>query len=242
MEAEIGDVHINVFTFGANTASAEDSIYLLDVRTTSIGPIIDDEGKSAHSLHLFANGDLQPLPDGACTFPTIIIAGKVSWGAFTLNQENGFDMDVSQYIVGPQQNMQVHCYYPKGHPHFSKTPLPTASKHVIVQGTVQSITGDQCIVTIKDIALGPLDTVTTTDDRSENVPAIHLKQFDWGGAHKDKEKLKGKGKGKGKEKKEDIESNDQNKGKRACDDDDDKDRDGEASTSIAPHKVARLSK
>ncbi|KAG2073527.1 hypothetical protein BDR04DRAFT_287317 [Suillus decipiens] len=31
--------------------------------------------------------------------------------------------------------MQVHCYYPKGHPHFSKTPLPTASKYVVVQGT-----------------------------------------------------------------------------------------------------------
>jgi hypothetical protein len=51
---EIGDIRVNVFTFGANTASAEDGIYLLDARTT-IGSIIDDEGNSAHSLHLFAN-------------------------------------------------------------------------------------------------------------------------------------------------------------------------------------------
>ncbi|KAG1824529.1 uncharacterized protein BJ212DRAFT_1295674 [Suillus subaureus] len=57
----------------------------------------------------------------------------------------------------------------------------------------------------------PSDTVTTTDDRSKNVPAIQLKQFDWGGAHKDKEKLKWKGKGKEK-KEEDIKSNDQNEG------------------------------
>ncbi|KAG2352246.1 hypothetical protein BDR07DRAFT_892304 [Suillus spraguei] len=48
------DIRVNAFTFGANTASAEDGIYLLDARTT-IGPIVDDEGKSAHSLHLFAN-------------------------------------------------------------------------------------------------------------------------------------------------------------------------------------------
>jgi hypothetical protein len=51
---EIGDIRVNVFTFGANTASAEDGIYLLDVQTT-IGSIIDDEGNSAHSLHSFAN-------------------------------------------------------------------------------------------------------------------------------------------------------------------------------------------
>ncbi|KAG2366358.1 hypothetical protein BDR07DRAFT_1396276 [Suillus spraguei] len=49
---EMGD--IRVFTFGANAASVEDGIYLLDTRTT-VGPIIDDDGKSAHSLHLFAN-------------------------------------------------------------------------------------------------------------------------------------------------------------------------------------------
>jgi hypothetical protein len=46
---EIGDIRVNVFTFGANTASAEDGIYLLDARTIiAIGFIIDDEGNSAH--------------------------------------------------------------------------------------------------------------------------------------------------------------------------------------------------
>ncbi|KAG2360544.1 hypothetical protein BDR07DRAFT_1486863 [Suillus spraguei] len=101
---ELGDIHVNVFTFSANTASAEDGIYLLDARTT-IGLIVDDEGKSAHSLHLFANDDLQPMPDGACAFLTVIIAGKFSHGTFQLKEENGFDMDVSQYVAGPQQNM-----------------------------------------------------------------------------------------------------------------------------------------
>jgi hypothetical protein len=48
------EIRVNVFTFGANTASAEDGIYLLDAWTT-IGSIIDNEGNSAHSLHLFAN-------------------------------------------------------------------------------------------------------------------------------------------------------------------------------------------
>ncbi|KAG2360236.1 hypothetical protein BDR07DRAFT_1413089 [Suillus spraguei] len=51
---EMGDIRVNVFTFGANAASVEDGIYLLDARTI-VGPIIDDDGKSAHSLHLFAN-------------------------------------------------------------------------------------------------------------------------------------------------------------------------------------------
>ncbi|KAG2359426.1 hypothetical protein BDR07DRAFT_1488287 [Suillus spraguei] len=71
----MGDIRVNVFTFGANTASVEDGIYLLDARTT-IGPIVDDEGKSVHSLHLFANDDLQPLPDSARAIPTVIIAGE----------------------------------------------------------------------------------------------------------------------------------------------------------------------
>jgi hypothetical protein len=53
---EIGDICVNVFTFGANTASAKDRIYLLDTRTIiTISSIIDDEGNSAYSLQLFAN-------------------------------------------------------------------------------------------------------------------------------------------------------------------------------------------
>ncbi|KAG2074152.1 hypothetical protein BDR04DRAFT_194291 [Suillus decipiens] len=36
---------------------------------------------SLHSLHLFANDDLQPLHDGARAFPTVIIAGKFSRSA-----------------------------------------------------------------------------------------------------------------------------------------------------------------
>ncbi|KAG2363099.1 hypothetical protein BDR07DRAFT_1460512 [Suillus spraguei] len=48
---KMGDIRVNVFTFDANAVSVEDGIYL----RTTVGPIIDDDGKSAHSLHLFAN-------------------------------------------------------------------------------------------------------------------------------------------------------------------------------------------
>ncbi|KAG2063631.1 hypothetical protein BDR04DRAFT_1123131 [Suillus decipiens] len=197
---EMGDICVNVFTFGANAASVEDSIYLLDARTT-VGPIIDDNGKSAHSLHLFTNDDLQPLPDGAHAFPTVIIAGKVSCSAFSLKQENEFDVDISQYVTAPQQNI----------------------KHVIVQGTMQGITAECCTVTVKDIALGPSDMVTSVDDNSETVPLTTLKQFDWGGTYKEKGKAKGKGKGK----KEGTGES----GKRTCDDDADKDIDDDPSTA-----------
>ncbi|KAG1857635.1 hypothetical protein C8R48DRAFT_775554 [Suillus tomentosus] len=218
---ELGDIRVNVFTFSANTASVEDGIYLLDVRTT-IGSIVDDEGKSAHSLHLFANDELQPMPDGARAFLMVIIAGKVSRGAFQLKQDNGFDMDVFQYIAGPQQNI----------------------KHVVVQGTIQKIMGDRCVVTVKDIALGPSDMVTATDDSSEGVPSTTLSQFDWGGAHKEKEQGTLKGKAKEKGKKEDGEESDaKNDSKRAHNDDDKKDRDNGPSTSAAlPHKATRVSK
>lgn len=97
------------------------------------------------------------MPDGAHTFPTVIITGKVSCGAFQLKQDNEFDMDVSQYVTGPQQNMQAHCYYPKGHLHFTKTLLPAASKHVVVHSTIQKIMEDCCVVTVKDITLGHSD-------------------------------------------------------------------------------------
>ncbi|KAG1837931.1 hypothetical protein DFJ58DRAFT_135776 [Suillus subalutaceus] len=42
---EIGDIRVNVFTSGANTASAEDGIYLLDARIT-IDPIIEADHAS----------------------------------------------------------------------------------------------------------------------------------------------------------------------------------------------------
>ncbi|KAG1849323.1 hypothetical protein C8R48DRAFT_677056 [Suillus tomentosus] len=77
---------------------------------------IDDEGKYVHFLHLFANDDLQPLPDGARAFPTVIIAASTS--SFR---------------------------------------------------ALQSITGYHCIVTVKDIALGPSDTLITTDDSSSSI-------------------------------------------------------------------------
>ncbi|KAG2069328.1 hypothetical protein BDR04DRAFT_1101871 [Suillus decipiens] len=79
-------------------------------------------------------------------------------------------------VAGPKR---ARCYYPKWHPRVSNTPLPAASRHVIMQCTLQSVTEDRCMVTAKDMALGPSDMVITTDDTSETVPPITLKQFDW---------------------------------------------------------------
>ncbi|KAG1841917.1 hypothetical protein DFJ58DRAFT_732263 [Suillus subalutaceus] len=60
-----------------NLGDTTDTPEIRDIRV-NVCPIIDDEGKSAHYLHLFANDDLQPLPNGARTFQTAIIAVKVS--------------------------------------------------------------------------------------------------------------------------------------------------------------------
>jgi hypothetical protein len=102
---------------------------------------------------------------------------------------------------------------------------------------VQSIIGDQCTLIVKDIALGPSDMITTTDETSEVVPPTALTQFDWGGICKEKEK--GKGKGKGKEKEEEVEGNE----KCAHDDNDNREKDEGSSTSTAvSYKVAHISK
>ncbi|KAG2061382.1 hypothetical protein BDR06DRAFT_966354 [Suillus hirtellus] len=136
------------------------------------------------------------------------------------------------------------CDYPKGHPHFTKTPLPAASKHVVVQGTIQQIMGDHCIITVKNITLGPLDMVTATDDSSKGVPSTTLSQFNWGGACKEKEQGTLKGKAKEKGKKENGEESDvKNDGKRAHDNDDEKDRDKSPSMSaVLPCKATCVSK
>ncbi|KAG2061734.1 hypothetical protein BDR06DRAFT_1000862 [Suillus hirtellus] len=129
------DLEVAVFTFGANTALAEDGIYLMHA-CTMIGSGVTDEGTSTHTLHLYANDESQPLEDSNHALLILIVVGKVSQSNYALEQDHGFDINISQYVFAPQQNIRVHCYYPQGHPWLSKTPLPSASKHVIIQGTV----------------------------------------------------------------------------------------------------------
>ncbi|KAG1848783.1 hypothetical protein C8R48DRAFT_836896 [Suillus tomentosus] len=94
---ELGDVRINVFTFGANMEYRvklwkTGSIYWMH------GPLLvlsSTTKANLRTFHLFADDDLQPLPDGSRAFPTVVIAGRVSCSTFSVKQENGFDMDVS---------------------------------------------------------------------------------------------------------------------------------------------------
>ncbi|KAG1865186.1 hypothetical protein C8R48DRAFT_772884 [Suillus tomentosus] len=114
------DLAVTVFTFGANTASAEDGIYLMHA-CAMIGSAVTDEGMSTHTLHLYANDELQPLEDGNRASPILIVAGKVSQSNYALEQDHDIDIDIdiSQYVFAPQQNIHVHCYYPQGHPRLS---------------------------------------------------------------------------------------------------------------------------
>ncbi|KAG1881056.1 hypothetical protein F4604DRAFT_1922076 [Suillus subluteus] len=114
-----GDLAVAIFTFGANTASSEDGIYLMHARAM-IGSDVSEEGSTTHALHFYAIDELQPLDDGNRALPMLIVAGKVSRSNFALEQDHGFDIDISQYVFAPQQNIRVRCYYPQGHPRLSK--------------------------------------------------------------------------------------------------------------------------
>ncbi|KIK40522.1 hypothetical protein CY34DRAFT_13649 [Suillus luteus UH-Slu-Lm8-n1] len=166
------DLAVSILTFGANTASSEDGIYLMHTQAM-IGLGLTDQGTSTHALHFYAIDELQPLDDGIHALPMLIVAGK--------------------------QNIHVRCYYPQGHPHLSKTPLPSASKHVIVQGTILRIENEHCVLTVKDIAFGPSDNVVAgpTSDVISSTPS---KGFDWSGKKKRNTKSKDGTDEKGKEK------------------------------------------
>ncbi|KAG2365898.1 hypothetical protein BDR07DRAFT_1480782 [Suillus spraguei] len=152
------DLAVAVFTFGANTASAEDGIYLMHGRTM-IGSAVTDEGTSTHTLHIYANDELQPLEDGNRALPILIVVGK--------------------------KNIRVHCYYLQGHPWLSKTPLPSASKHVVIQGTVLRIEQERCVLAVKDIAFGPADNVIA-GPTSDVVSSTPSKAYDWSSKEKSK--------------------------------------------------------
>ncbi|KAG2745966.1 hypothetical protein P692DRAFT_201055985 [Suillus brevipes Sb2] len=180
-----------------------------------IGSGVTDEGTTTHTLHFYAIDvrvfillsllthpflqELQHLDDGNHALPMLIVAGKVSRSNFALEQDHGFNIDISQYIFAPQQNIRVRCYYPQGHPRLSKTPLPSALKHVVVQGTILRIENERCVLAIKDIAFGPSDNVIA-GPTSDVVSSTPSKSFDWSGKKKQNTKLKDAADEKGKEK------------------------------------------
>ncbi|KAG1761172.1 hypothetical protein EDD22DRAFT_954238 [Suillus occidentalis] len=173
-EDGVGDLSASVFVFGGRNAPPEDGIYFVNARivTTTV-----DENTS---LELYCVDDMQQT-DGARAIPTIIVVGKVSKGSSGLVDTRGFDVDIMQYGVMPQQLARIQCFYPDDHPHLSKTPLPTAEKHVIVQGSISELYDNRCIISVHDITLGPLTAVVERRRHAEAVPPTKLKSFNWNG-------------------------------------------------------------
>jgi hypothetical protein len=132
----------------------------------------------AASIHLFQ--DLQRI-DGAHAIPTVILVGKVSKGSLGLVDTRGFDVNIMQYGIMPQQLARLRCFYPDDHPRLSKTPVPTAEKHVIVQGSITELYDSHCIISVHDITLGPSTAVADRHRHAEAVPPTKLKSFNWGG-------------------------------------------------------------
>ncbi|KIM50840.1 hypothetical protein SCLCIDRAFT_33946 [Scleroderma citrinum Foug A] len=174
------DVPVDVLTFGGEAAAMEGSIYYVTARTILQPNPKSEEGE--FRLQLYANTPLQPLPPNARAVCALTISGKVSQGSAELEKHRGFNIDVSQFGAAPHQSIRLRCYFPSTHPRLTRTPLPSAGRHVIVQGCIQRIDGDRCIVSVNDIKFGASESIFTVDTH----PPTKLSHFDWS--------TKGKGK------------------------------------------------
>lgn len=122
--------------------------------------------------------DMQPTDSGRA-LPTVVLVGKVSKGSSELVDTRGFDVDIMQYGIMPQQLARIRCFYPDSHPRLSKTPVPTAEKHVIVQGCISELYDNRCVISVHDITLGPSTAVVERRRHAEAVPPAKLKSFNW---------------------------------------------------------------
>lgn len=173
-EDGVGDLPAAVFTFGGRNAPPENGIYFVNAR------IVTTTVNNSTSLELYCVDDLQRI-DGARAIPTVILVGKVSKGSSGLVDTRGFDVDIMQYGIMPQQLARLRCFYPDDHPRLSKTPVPTAEKHVIVQGCITELDDNRCVISVHDITLGPSTAVADRRRHAEAVPPTKLKSFNWGG-------------------------------------------------------------
>ncbi|KAG1897600.1 uncharacterized protein F5891DRAFT_982568 [Suillus fuscotomentosus] len=182
IEDDLADLAVSVFIFGGTTAPPEDGIYFINACV--ITSTIDEHV----SLELYCVDEMQPTDSGR-TLPTIIVISKVSRGSSELVESRAFDMDIMQYGIMPQQLARIRCFYPEDHPRLTKTPVPTAEKHIIVQGCISELLHNRCIVRVHNITLGPSSGVVEKHRHADAVPPAKLKSFNWSGG--------GKGKGKG---------------------------------------------
>ena len=116
------------------------------------------------------------LLKGGWTYGVFIVADKVVQSATEDECHLGFNLDVVQWAAVGQQSMRVMCYYPPLHRQLQKTPMPTVGKHVFVQGSLQSMNGDRCSLTIQDIVFGPAQLTGPT---MQSPPSSKLRHFDW---------------------------------------------------------------
>ncbi|KAG1817743.1 hypothetical protein EV424DRAFT_1540332 [Suillus variegatus] len=114
--------------------------------------------KDETSLELYCVDNMQST-DGGRLLPMIIVISKVSKGSSELKDNHTFDIDIMQYVIMPQQLVRLYCFYPDDYPHLTKTPVPTADKHVIIQGTISELHHKQCVIHMHDITLGPSTSV-----------------------------------------------------------------------------------
>lgn len=126
---------------------------------------------------------IQPL-DSARALPSVLIAGKVSRGTSELAESRSFDVDVMQYGIMAQQLARMRCYYPPAHPRLDRTPVPSAEKYVIVQGSITELDHKRCIVCVHDITPGPSTNVVENRRHRDATAPTQLKSFNWNGKGK----------------------------------------------------------
>jgi hypothetical protein len=94
----------------------------------------------------------------------------VSRGSSELVDSRAFDMDIMQYGIMPQQLARARYFYPEDHSRLMKTPVSTAEKNIIVQGSISEISHHRCLVRVHDITLGPSAGVVEKRRHAEAVP------------------------------------------------------------------------
>ncbi|KAG1759352.1 hypothetical protein EDD22DRAFT_955946 [Suillus occidentalis] len=168
------DLPATIFTYGVRTAPPDHGVYFINVR------IITTTTDDVTEIELYCVDELQSL-DGGHALPSVIIAGKVSRGTAELAESRMFDIDVTQYGIMPQQIARIHCYYPTAR--LDQTPIPSAEKHVIIQGNITDVDDKCCLVCVHDITLGPstnfVDNRRQHHEAAPTAPPAQLKSFNW---------------------------------------------------------------
>ncbi|KIK18855.1 hypothetical protein PISMIDRAFT_14048 [Pisolithus microcarpus 441] len=133
-----GDLAVDFFTFGGDPALLEDGPYSGIARVVSQTTAAPNMETTDPILQLFAMDDFVAMPlmaaecDSQMPSPAFITVGRVCHSNLDVDQNRGFDIDISQYGATPQQLIRLRCFYPSSPTRFLKTPLPNVGKHIVV--------------------------------------------------------------------------------------------------------------